>query len=332
MGKSSLSYDLKKQALKGLKNNKTIATYKAGCAHFAGYCKGEGIKDFKQIDRDVVQAYERHMYDRGLSPSTIHTRLAPVCRAVGIKQSEISKPRRTTDAVSRSRTSWKNEQGIQERDSSRYERVVLAQDAIGIRRAELGDLRIRNCLQFDAQGRPVDWRRDESGYPCVEVEHGKGGKYTLQRIMPDRLPQLYNVIATTRGGIQPDNLLLSREEMANHIDLHGIRAEVARASYDMYEAQIQADPAYKDQLRQELIDRYDRYNNPNRPGADAHRARYIAEIYNDKPYQLRGTNREIAEANNRPVTYDRVALMATSVYHLSHWRNSVTVSNYMLGR
>lgn len=332
MGKSSLSYELKKQALKGLKNNKTVATYKAGCKHFADYCKGEGIKDLKKVDRDVVQAYERHMYDRGLSPSTIHTRLAPVCKAVGIKQNEISKPRRTTDAVSRSRTSWKNEQGIKERDAARYERVTVAEDAIGIRRAELGNLRLRNCLQFNEQGKAIDWRRDESGYPCVEVENGKGGKYTLQRIMPDRLSQLYGVIATTRGGIHPDNLLLSRQEMSNHIDIHGIRAEVARASYDMYAAKLESDPAYRDQLRKELIDRYDRFNNPNRDGAKAHRDRFVAEIYNDRPYQLRGANREIAEANARPTKYDRVALMATSVFHLSHWRNSVTISNYMLGR
>ena len=48
-------------------------------------------------------------------------------------------------------------------------------------------------------------------------------------------------------------------------------------------------------------------------------------------YRLRGRNRELAIAAGFPTEYDRLALMAVSIYHLSHWRNDVSVANYILG-
>ena len=47
-------------------------------------------------------------------------------------------------------------------------------------------------------------------------------------------------------------------------------------------------------------------------------------------YYLRGLNRKFALEHNLPTAYNRLALMAVSVYHLSHWRLDVTVCNYIL--
>ena len=47
-------------------------------------------------------------------------------------------------------------------------------------------------------------------------------------------------------------------------------------------------------------------------------------------YRARGKNRIKAEKNGLPVVYDRLAVMAVSVFHLSHWRCDVTVDNYLL--
>ena len=47
-------------------------------------------------------------------------------------------------------------------------------------------------------------------------------------------------------------------------------------------------------------------------------------------YVLRGHNRELALKNGLPVSYDRLALLAVSIYHLAHWRHDVTVANYLL--
>ena len=47
-------------------------------------------------------------------------------------------------------------------------------------------------------------------------------------------------------------------------------------------------------------------------------------------YKIRGASVDIAKEKGLPLEYDRMALMMTSVFHLSHWRNDVTVINYML--
>ena len=49
----------------------------------------------------------------------------------------------------------------------------------------------------------------------------------------------------------------------------------------------------------------------------------------DKPYITRGkVKQELLDAG-RPVVFDRLALMAVSVLHLAHYREDVTVKNYM---
>ena len=47
-------------------------------------------------------------------------------------------------------------------------------------------------------------------------------------------------------------------------------------------------------------------------------------------YFVRGKNKELAIKNGLPLSYDRLAVMAVSVFHLSHWRCDVTIANYIL--
>ena len=42
-----------------------------------------------------------------------------------------------------------------------------------------------------------------------------------------------------------------------------------------------------------------------------------------------GCVRRSLDGAGRAVAYDRLALMAVSVFHLAHWRAEVTVKNYM---
>lgn len=51
---------------------------------------------------------------------------------------------------------------------------------------------------------------------------------------------------------------------------------------------------------------------------------------NEKPYKLRGNNYQKAIEQGKEMEYNRLALMAVSVFHLSHWRLDVTVTNYMI--
>ena len=58
--------------------------------------------------------------------------------------------------------------------------------------------------------------------------------------------------------------------------------------------------------------------------------RFLRDITNDAPYVLRGKNREKAVSQGKPVTYNRLAMMMVSVFHLSHWRLDVTSVNYLV--
>ena len=47
-------------------------------------------------------------------------------------------------------------------------------------------------------------------------------------------------------------------------------------------------------------------------------------------YKLRGKNRDLAKRMGFQSTFDRLAVLATSIFHLAHWRNGVTVRNYIM--
>jgi hypothetical protein len=67
---------------------------------------------------------------------------------------------------------------------------------------------------------------------------------------------------------------------------------------------------------------------PDKNGKIKHKA--FKEEFVVGTYKLKGNNKKLAVENNLPTEYDKLALMAVSVFHLSHWRNDVTVASYML--
>ena len=105
--------------------------------------------------------------------------------------------------------------------------------------------------------------------------------------------------------------------MENKIDLHHLRACQAKRAYLYYLNAIR-DPAFKAQLIRELEVRF------------ASNGRELNHDQIDGIYYLRGFNRKFAQEHNLPTAYNRLALMAVSVFHLSHWRLDVTVCNYIL--
>lgn len=117
----------------------------------------------------------------------------------------------------------------------------------------------------------------------------------------------------------------AKEEMQNKIDLHGLRREHAQRAYEYYADRLKNEPGYKYELRKELAARYREFH---RPG-DSNK-RFLYDIMNEKPYELRGENRQKAIEQGKETEYNRLALMAVSVLHLSHWRLGVTATNYLI--
>lgn len=299
-------------ALKGITDNQTVTAYKKDCKLFAGYCKVQGVKRPDQLqgkEKELLQGYEKQLEKTGYSPATIHRRLAAPCKATGINMNEIEKPKRTAGKIIRSRNQDANRQGKIEATEARYNRLICLQKAVGIRRAELSRLT------------GTDLTEDESGYLCVNVSRGKGGKRQLQRLLPEDEKSVIEIFR----GVNPDQKLFSSDEMNNKIDLHGIRREQAQRAYKYYYDRLKNEPGYKYQCRKELAARYKEFH---RPG-DSNK-RFLHDIMNEKPYKLRGENRQKAIEQGKETECNRLALMMVSVFHLSHWRLDVTVTNYLI--
>lgn len=205
-------------ALKGITDNQTVTAYKKDCKLFAAYCKKNGVKRPDQLEgreKELLQAYEKELEAAGYSAATIHRRLAAPCKGIGVSMSEIEKPKRTSGKITRSRNEKANRQGKREIEDERYSRLVTFQRAVGIRRAELARLTA------------TDLTEDESGYLCVNVSRGKGGKRQLQRLLPEDEGTVIEIFQNA----DPKQKLFSKEEMQNKIDLHGIRRERSLRRY-----------------------------------------------------------------------------------------------------
>lgn len=348
----TLEKELCKYGLQGITNNVSVRAYKAHFGRFATWARENGCNNmYKALKGDIgglLQGYADSLAATGrYSPATLHTYLAPICTAFerrtadelrkgtpklqdGLKRylervervdrrgrtvhiplsKTINKPIRSADRIIRGRSAEKNLQGRRQVGQARYARVSGLQAALGIRRDELAHLRGRDLC------------RDEKGYLCVKVASGKNGKEQLQRILPGHLQQ----VEQSFEGIAPDQFVLTKNELANKINLHGMRADLAKEAYAYYADRLQHEPGYAAQLRDELQARYLAMR-PGQEGTQAY-TRYCKDLQQPL-YMLRGVNRDKALAIGRPIQYNRLAVMATSVYHLSHWRADVTVINYL---
>lgn len=102
-----------------------------------------------------------------------------------------------------------------------------------------------------------------------------------------------------------DTLLFTRAEMSNKIDLHHLRAVQAQRAYRYYAGRLHEEPAYRAQLEQEIKLRWQLYN----------KRRWKQHEF-EGTYRLRGANKQLARKLGRSTEYDRLAVMATSVFHL----------------
>lgn len=303
-------YIICRGALKGIADRDTVQAYKRNIKRFCSWEKSSSVchAEDHYTPQERVERYVNYLQQKGYSASTIHTYIAPICKGLEINMKDVSHPKRRSAYITRSRSEKANRQGTREAKQDHFARSVTLQQAVGIRRSELQHL-TGSCL-----------RRDESGYLCVEVLRGKGGKHQLQRI----LPQHEDAVKQMFKGIEASEHVLTVEDMSKHIDYHGMRASVAREAYDYYLSRISTEG--KEKLRKELVNRWKKEHKASKTAYD----HFCEEVYSDKTYFLRGDNKIRAQNSHRPIKYDRLALMATSVFHLSHWRLDVTVTNYML--
>lgn len=312
----SLTYQIKNLELRRKNKDKPMLAktenqYKKHALKYAEWakstCKCKTLDDC----RAHIQDYADFLVASGKTPSTIHTYLASICRVFDVPLENIKKPIRVVAENTRSR-------GIkvvdERKDAGRgvSPRLYDFASIVGIRRNEY--------LHLASD----DLAEDDFGNWCVRVKKGKGGKRQLQRILPEELPAIQEVFQHPAD----EQHLFSKEEMTNKIDLHHLRALRAQRMYKYYLEHIQNEKGYREQLISEIKHTWEKDDDAREE--NGYRPKRWKDCKVNGNYVLRGHNRELALKNGLPVSYDRLALLAVSIYHLAHWRHDVTVANYLL--
>ena len=294
--------------LSHINHDSTRKQYIAHAKAYIKYCRTvHGVKNFESCI-SYVQEYSDHLCQQGYSASTVHTYMAAVCAVWNIKLDTIQKPIRHTAEYIRGRKTQVT--GVNnDLNDPKWSYLVEFQRVVGIRREELRKLK------------GGDFAYDESGQPCVVVRKGKGGKLQYQRIDPDK----EEFIRKYFDKVTKDERIFPKELFDNDLNLHSLRADCAKAYYFKTLEKINADSQYAVQLEQEIRARWKLYCTDKQGRVKRLRAKDI-----NGWYTLRGKNRELAVSKGMPVRYHKMALLATSIFKLSHWRNDVTVASYIL--
>lgn len=313
----NLKYQIKEVELARLEKanvpmlTQTEKQYRNHAIKFANWCKEQyGCRTLDECSAHI-QDYADFLVVQGRSPSTIHTYLAGICRICGVPLADIRKPIRVVAENTRSR----GMKAVDERKDAGREASPRLYDfavIVGIRRNEYLHLT------------PDDLVFDDFGHPCVLVRKGKDGKRQLQRILPDELPAIKAVFDNPADA----GHLFPKAEINNKIDLHHLRALRAQKMYRYYLDKIENEHGYRAQLINEIRHVWEHDDEARKE--NGYKAKRWSDMKVTGNYILRGNNRKLAKKHGLPLQYDRLALLAVSIFHLSHWRHDVTVANYLL--
>lgn len=274
-----------------LKYAKYYADWLKSQGHKSGMAKAEAIEH--------IQEYIDYLVIKGYKPTTIHTYTAGMCKALGVHMRDYHYPKRTTPP-----TKGRDPERIAEMEANpKFAEIIPFVGAVGIRRAEYLDLR----------GRDLVYRNSRC---FVHVAQGKGGKEQYQLIDDGDIP----TVEARFIGLGPDDPVFAPRELRG-LNLHHYRRVHGREMYASYVARMEENPNYRQELIEEIKCAFTRGGRNWRTNYDMQRL--------DTPYRVQGGVRADMLAKGLPIKYDRVALMAVSVFHLSHWRCDVMVQHYM---
>ncbi len=297
-----------KYQVRNIEHNLTRKQYGNILDRFARFCYSTYGSYTIEDAKDHIQDYVDSLIDRGLSPSTIHTYTAACCKAFEIPMNQINKPLRIVSSFTRGR---QRELPVNRNDMDfqnyNYKRIVDFQRHVGIRRNEIKNLYGSDICQ-DMNG---DW--------CVIVRRGKGGKRQLQKIENG----YEEFIKSYFRDKSPEEYIFTELELTNKLNFHALRAKRAQDEYFATIKKLNEDINYRAILEQKVRNRWK--DNIDKNG----QVKKLKDSEINGYYYLRGKNKEFARANGLPLKYDKLAVLWVSITVLSHWRNDVTVQNYL---
>lgn len=316
-------------AIKGMStegiSGKTVSQYSKNAARFFKWAHQQGCTEIGQA-REFVQSW----IDRYENAYTARAYGAAVSKVLEMSSEELTYKRRGTGSeIKKGRTMVDVERMRNDQKPEYSPRYYLFADAVPIRRNELARLRGNDLV------------RDESGAWCVRVWDGKGGKFQNQRIEPDKVEFVRSYFEGKTG----NDYVFAKEECKNKINVHARRSVVARRVYD--ELSNRLDKKLEKRLYNEIIARIKTDNardkreyirkhpkDPNGYGFKPHRLKHpqgrdLKDYLLNSPIILRGSGRERAIQDGRPISLNRLIVTYISVFHLSHYSNDSTLKHYM---
>lgn len=245
---------------------------------------------------DLIESY-LSKYD---NPSTHHTYLSALAAAYGFKMDDFGGRKKRGIP-----TKGRDVEGVRNAEN---ERICRFAELTGIRHHEVAVMRSNDLIERDGQ-------------TYVIVRKGKGGKYQEQLILPqhrEAVKAFFKVPAGDKG------YLFSKEEIKafKSANPHRLRRQNAWQAYTWFR---DMDPVEKDMWRTKLRDRF-MQNSHKKTAWD----RYVSRLSKSPVYELRGERRRYCERTGHDYRLDREAVMMVSVYMLAHYREQVTVDNYLL--
>lgn len=276
------------------------STYKQQVRQYGTWLSNNGLeRGNMDMIHEHVQEYLNTLQSDGKSTYTIHTACASICAVFNDKMDKYTIPTRELAQKGR-------EEAKSTYISPAGQHVVDFAKCVGIRESEYKDLTGK------------DIKTDDKGNTFVIVESGKGGRYQEQLIDADDA----DYVKSFFEGKEADERIFTHEEMqgAEHANLHGLRRDLAQQMYDKY---CNYTLAQKEALKSDLKDIF--YSSGDKQIAKWDK---LAPKL-DTPYFCRGAVKEDMIKQGKLTRYDRLALIAVSVYHLAHWRVDVTVEHYM---
>lgn len=298
---------------KNYANHKTYRQFLHHSYRYVQFCREKyNCRDYASCcSMECAQSYCDDLKKQGYTASTIHTYLAAVGVSFdGVKLKNINKSVRHTAEYIRGRKELFAPQKSSDLTDEFWRELVDFNLKVGIRKDELKKL--KGC----------NFKKDESGYWCVEVLRGKGGKYTLNRLNSEEDDEFIRRYFERVG---PDEPVFPPEMFNNHLNLHKLRAESAKEYYKIQVEKIRENPEYAKQLEKEILARWNKYNINPKTG----KPRYFDKKKITGYWVLRGKNREKARQLCNDGKYLKLALLATNIFKLSHWRNDTGIYSYL---
>ncbi|MCR5025521.1 MAG: hypothetical protein K6A90_14515 [Lachnospiraceae bacterium] len=277
---------------------KTIKQYRTACKAFAAFVKDcEGTERIpKERYRDLVQTYFEKLKSEGKSPDTVHTYAAGITQGLRLSIKDFVIDRRTRPHKGRKPIN-RNEAYIPELGKH-----------LGIRRDEFGQLKGGSLIEKD-------------GCLFVIVRKGKGGKYQEQLILPSH----EEAVKAAFKGKGADEFIYDKEELKAFKDAntHAMRRQIAREAYAYYLSLFPEDRAhYMEIAHKRFLENAEKGEKMWKKEMDLIRRKPIR--YN------RGANKTELIRQGREPFFDRECVLLVSVLHLSHYREDVTVDNYLI--